>query len=148
MATNKKNKDTDLEDVETADTNVLAEFVGEDHEAELAKLSNPTPLIDVDKLANLKDSDGKIVELPHGDITVANEIGSKPNIRFVGRRVRNGVTESKNAPAQVKANLTFFDLPSDEEQKKGFYHPNAREIIRSYPKDYKQFVEKGESNDA
>lgn len=60
----------------------------------------------------------------------------KPNIIFTGKA---------EAPAWRRNGEHQYHLPNDPTQKKGFYHPEARELIRAYPKDFKAFISsKGE----
>lgn len=63
-----------------------------------------------------------------------------PNIIFVGRRVRNGITERSEPPAYVIDGRDRFDLPHAALQTAGFYHKEASRIIRAFPQLYKAFT--------
>lgn len=67
-----------------------------------------------------------------------------PNVRFVGRRKRNGEWTDKEAyPSISTPNIVFDGLPSPDEQKKGFYCERARDLIREFPNDYKPYYPEG-----
>lgn len=69
-----------------------------------------------------------------------------PNVQFVGRRkLSNGKFEDMDAPAFVNTGQQKINLPSSEEQKKGFYLPpkQARAIRAEYPMYYKEPKKKG-----
>lgn len=59
-----------------------------------------------------------------------------PNIKFVGR--------GRKAPTAIHGVTTFLDLPDPETQAKGFYYERANELIRTFPRDYKRPISKGE----
>ena len=70
-------------------------------------------------------------------------------IQFVGRRreidKRTGKEKLivREAPTKRVNGQRVFDLPSDEDQKKGFSHPDAELLLRLYPKDFKIKSPKG-----
>lgn len=68
-----------------------------------------------------------------------------PNIVFVGKRNLHGKNVEDEAPRELRDGLSKFRLPTDEEQKAGFYHKDANQIIRAFPHMYKQFVKKGDT---
>lgn len=57
-----------------------------------------------------------------------------PMIRFVGRDASG---RKLNPPISLHGVVDVTELPSAEEQRSGFYHEQAQEIVRSYPRLYK-----------
>jgi hypothetical protein len=74
----------------------------------------------------------------------AEEHLKDPNIIFIGRRVRNGITERSEPPAYVIDGRDRFDLPHAALQTAGFYHKEASRIIRAFPQLYKAFIKLGD----
>jgi len=66
-----------------------------------------------------------------------------PNVIFIGRRFVNGKMVEKEASPKLRSLGIVFNLPDAEKQKAGFYHESARQLIRDFPKDYKEFKPKG-----
>jgi hypothetical protein len=63
-----------------------------------------------------------------------------PNVQFVGRRkLSSGKYEPLEAPAFVNSGQQKINLPSSDEQKKGFYLPprDAQKLRAEYPQWYK-----------
>jgi hypothetical protein len=58
-----------------------------------------------------------------------------PMIRFVGRD-SNG--KKVNPPTSLHGVVDILDLPSEAEQRAGFYHDQHHEILRSFPRLYKR----------
>lgn len=75
--------------------------------------------------------------------------GADNNIIFVGRREvvnkDNGKLEkvTTSAGARISDGETVIELPTPEEQKAGFYHAQAAQIIALFPADYKPVISKG-----
>jgi len=77
----------------------------------------------------------------------------EPNIIFIGDRLNAGRKDVKTGQdgfipyepiKSFSVGMETVKLPSADEQLAGpFYHPRAGEIVRLYPKFYKQFVKKG-----
>jgi hypothetical protein len=83
----------------------------------------------------------------------ADASGAKPqpNIVFV-RKVPNpkagleGEPEfiTPEAPTRIRNGQVVYEMPGTEEQRRGFFHENAAEIIRAFPEAYKPLRGKGE----
>ncbi len=97
----------------------------------------PKPEVDVDE--DVDEDEVKPPEPP------AKTDGA-PNIIFIGtRRVHGEEERLKEAPSQIISGpSTFSDLPSSEEQLKGFYYERAAELCRAFPGLYKRLIKKGE----
>lgn len=71
--------------------------------------------------------------------------GGKPG---TGRRSvddRNIIHIAETEPTMLLRNgNTKYELPDAETQKRGFYHPEAIELIRRYPSKFKRFKRKGD----
>lgn len=69
----------------------------------------------------------------------------QPNIRFVGKaKIVNGKKIPRQPLERINNGNAVYVLPGDfTQQAKGFYHPNAREIIRLFPDLYKKPIRKG-----
>lgn len=71
------------------------------------------------------------------------------NIIFVGKTERlnkqTGEIERvpRDAPKKINDGETQIKLPSPDEQKTGFYHARATQIIALFPDDYKIPTDKG-----
>lgn len=63
------------------------------------------------------------------------------NIIFIGQRESKGKAVDAEAPRSITTVGKTYELP--ESQSKGFYHENAAEIIRLFPKKYKAVKAKG-----
>jgi hypothetical protein len=57
---------------------------------------------------------------------------------------RNIIYIGDKEPSTAYHGALRVNLPDAETQRKGFYHPQARQIIQHLPKLYKKFVRKGE----
>jgi hypothetical protein len=57
---------------------------------------------------------------------------------------RNIVYIGEGEPATAYHGAFKVTLPDAETQRRGFYHPQARQIIQHLPRKYKRFVKKGE----
>ena len=70
----------------------------------------------------------------------------EPNVIFIATRRRNGEEERlTEAPTHlINGPTEFADLPSSDEQLKGFYYERAAELCRAFPGLYKPLVKKGE----
>ncbi len=68
----------------------------------------------------------------------------EPNVIFVGKRWTGGEWKTKMPPPFIITAEKRIDLPDAETQQKGFFHPDAELLIKSFPADYKQFIKKGE----
>lgn len=77
---------------------------------------------------------------------------TSPNIKYVGKsRIVNkktGVLELVSSPPERIPTLRFdgmkrFDLPDGKTQLAGFYHEQAMDLIKAWPKDFKPIIEKG-----
>jgi hypothetical protein len=68
----------------------------------------------------------------------------KPNIRFVGKPQEIfGKTIEPEPFEFINNGNSAYVLPPQAEQRSGFYHPNAREIVRLHPSLYKFLIRKG-----
>lgn len=71
------------------------------------------------------------------------------NIQFVGKRERLNKKTGKpekvpaTASTQISDGETIIKLPSDKQQKEGFYSKHAARLFALYPDDYKKPVAKG-----
>jgi hypothetical protein len=65
------------------------------------------------------------------------------NIIFIGKREFKGDLRPAVAPSSIIDGQDRIKLPSSADQVKGFYHENAAQIIRAFPKLYKQIKRKG-----
>lgn len=72
-----------------------------------------------------------------------------PNIQFVGRRQVTNKETGKlewlpiEAPERITDGETRIKLPATSEQRSGFYHERAAQIIALFPDDYKIPTDKG-----
>ncbi|MEO5859178.1 MAG: hypothetical protein ABIR33_09545 [Pyrinomonadaceae bacterium] len=57
---------------------------------------------------------------------------------------RNIIYVGKGDPATAYHGAFRVDLPDAETQRRGFYHPQARQIIQQLPSKYKKFIRKGD----
>ena len=76
-------------------------------------------------------------------------VDSELVIQFVGKtqvldkETGKSKTVLAEAPTQRIQCRRVIDLPSSDEQKKGFTHPDAEFLLAVYPKDFKKVVKKG-----
>lgn len=77
----------------------------------------------------------EIVELDVLNSPIAKKLDQKPNIKFVGR--------GQVAFESFSSGMTTIKLPPVDEQKAGFYHPQANLIIAEFPELFKPIVDKG-----
>lgn len=66
----------------------------------------------------------------------AKEVVNEKNIIFV--------VKGREASREIRTHNKLISLPSSDEQKRGFYHEDAKIIIETFPDFYKAFVKKGE----
>ncbi|HEX8288038.1 MAG TPA: hypothetical protein VF556_08585 [Pyrinomonadaceae bacterium] len=78
-------------------------------------------------------------------MATTEEKGQQPNIRFVGKpKMVNGKKVPREPLVTINDGNSAYVLPADfVQQAKGFYHPNAKEIIRLFPQLYKKPIRKG-----
>lgn len=82
-------------------------------------------------------------------VTKANEnftapVAVEPNLIFIRKVESKGETVAAEPPAFIVIPVgEKIKLPDAETQLKGFYHERSGEIIRSMPKSYKEFKQKG-----
>lgn len=80
---------------------------------------------------------GEIVDREAYEAAIhAGSIGELPprNIIYVG----------DGEPATAYHGAFSVEMPDAKTQKRGFYHPQARQIIGHFPKKYKKFIRIGE----
>jgi len=65
------------------------------------------------------------------------------NIIFIAKRDSKGKFVDSDPPAQITDGRDTFKLPSAKDQLTGFYHENASQIVRAFPKLYKPLKPKG-----
>ena len=94
---------------------------------------------------------------PSGSNIVRNkpqEVEPQPNIKFVGRVKNSKFTDKattpdesewidREAPESLTIGKLVFKMPDTDLQSAGFFHPEGHLIIRTFPRLYKRFVEKG-----
>jgi hypothetical protein len=86
--------------------------------------------------------------LAEGEMLQSAELhGHGPNVIFVRTQTRLGKAIDSPAPTWRRSGVMVFnDLPSDEQQRSGFYYPRAAELIRAFPNSFKRFVKKGDQS--
>lgn len=71
-------------------------------------------------------------------------------IRFIGKDRRDDPATGKTrfvaakAPTQRSNGGRVIELPSSWQQKRGFAHPDAEFLLKTYPREFKRKVSKGE----
>lgn len=79
-----------------------------------------------------------------------NSSSSKTVIRFVGKDRRDDPLTGKTrfvaakAPTQRSNGDRIIELPSSWQQKRGFTHTDADFLLKTYPREFKRKVIKGE----
>lgn len=76
----------------------------------------------------------------------AAEPDTSPTVIFIGTRSVSGkkVKLTEAPRSLISGPDAFSDLPSSEEQLKGFYYERAAELCRAFPGLYKRLIKKGE----
>ncbi len=93
-------------------------------------------------------------------VEITSELLEDGDLKTAMQRVRAGEDIDKVVEEVFQRNIIYvaetepsimlrngnkrYDLPDAATQKKGFYHPEASELIRRYPSKFKRFKRKGD----
>jgi hypothetical protein len=101
-----------------------------------------------DVAADVFDQSSSLIEprdLAPGEMLESVELSKIGSPLTASDPERNVIYVDDKEPSTLLRNgNTKYELPDAETQRKGFYHPQASELIRNYPSKFKRFKRKGD----